>query len=316
MPLNIIEDEKQFYREYIKQLREQTKVAISIHGISDEHRIEIENGLREFLAAEVIKQAHDELRARGVSEEFLDKGDFRSSLKGLPLPEKDRRILEAKVRQLALRMRLPRDGGDGGGNGPDPGDGVEPPRRAWRPPSGTISQTLGDESCICVAPRGNPGFLENPPGHENSLSGVNPLPALPAGKDFMNIFVLLWGWTPTLFSGPYYGPVGALLLRVEPGAPFGIGPSQMQVGLASEVQWAKEIFAWNLCEGKLASVQQNGPNSTPRFMLLTNECHGADTIVFAKPQLGGVWGDVANFEVTLFWTVFGGRRLTFTWKLD
>jgi hypothetical protein len=105
MTLRVIDDEKELYREYRNFLREQSKIAISIYDVSDEDKLQIENALQELLTAEVIKQAHDELRARGVSDEFLDERDLRSSLDELPLPERDRRILEAKVRQLARRMR-------------------------------------------------------------------------------------------------------------------------------------------------------------------------------------------------------------------
>jgi hypothetical protein len=105
MTLRVIDDEKELYREYRNFLREQSKIAISIYDVSDEDKLQIENALQELLTAEVIKQAHDELRARGVRDEFLDERDLRSSLDELPLPERDRRILEAKVRQLARRMR-------------------------------------------------------------------------------------------------------------------------------------------------------------------------------------------------------------------
>jgi hypothetical protein len=30
----------------------------------------------------------------------------------------------------------------------------------------------------------------------------------------------------------------------------------------------------------------------------------------------GFWGTRANFDFQLFWTVFGGKRLTFTWVTD
>ncbi len=144
------------------------------------------------------------------------------------------------------------------------------------------------------------------------LSGLNPLPSPAAGSNFITLAIILfvnniWGKT---FSGDL------LKLQVDPGAPFGIASDEMQVGLATQVSWAKEIYAWNASRGKLASVKQNGPNLTPSFMLLKQGCDGAQTIVFTKPQRFGVWADVANFDPALFWTVFGGRRLTFTWLTD
>jgi hypothetical protein len=306
MTLRVTTDEKGFYEEYRNLLSEQSKIAVSIHDVPDEDRVQIENALQELLAAEVIKQAHDQLRARGVSDEFLDESNLRSSLSGLPLSESDRSILEAKVRLLARRMRQHQQDPrylqiEGGGYE----DGTErpPPKR---PPLGTIQQAsfAPGHICICMA-TGVPGTVQ-------SLSGNNPLPAPPPGRNFLTIAVFL---TVNTILGPRFSG-DTLRLIVEPGAPFGIGPSEMQVGLASTVTWAKEIYAWNLCRGKVASVSQSGPNTTPSFMLLTRGCNGADTIVFTKPQFLGIWADVANFDFTLFWTVFGGRRLTFTWLTD
>lgn len=307
MTLDIIGHERELYRFYTDQLREQSRIAISISDAPEEDRLQIENGIQELFTAEAIKLAHDQLRARGVSNDFLDESGLRSSLEGLPLPGRDHSILEAKVRLLARTMMLPRDG-DGGidvGDGEDPGD--DPGRRPHkRSPLGTIKQAShqSGHTCICMA--------TGIPGTTQSLSGVNPLPSPPAGQTSITIAVFLF--VSTIFGSKFSGD--ALRLVVEPGAGFGVGPGQMLVGLATTVNWAKEIYAWNLCRGKLASVHQSGPNTTPSFMLLTRGCDGADTIIFTKPQFGGVWADVANFDFTLFWTVFGGRRLTFTWITD
>jgi hypothetical protein len=51
-------------------------------------------------------------------------------------------------------------------------------------------------------------------------------------------------------------------------------------------------------------------------MRLQRGCDGTDTIVFRKPGFLGIWDNIANFDFALFWTVFGGRRLTFTWIGD
>ena len=107
-----------------------------------------------------------------------------------------------------------------------------------------------------------------------------------------------------------------LRLVIEPGAQFGLRAGQMLVGLATTVSWAKEIYAWNLCRGKLASVHQDSANSVPSYMLLEQGCEGADTIIFTKPQFGGVWADVSNFDFIQFWSKFSGMRLTFTWIAD
>jgi hypothetical protein len=300
--LRVIKDDKELYNQYRESLRERSKIAISIQGATHEHRIQIENALQELLTAEVIKLAHDDLRARGISDELLDERGLRSSLEGVPLPERDRTILESKVRRLARRMRMPQDGADGGrepGEG-EPGEVGKPSHQ--RPDFGTFAQHVSGPICLCA--------VANMPGTTLSLSGITTTP--PAGSTSVTIGVFLqidnvWG---RVFSGD------ALRLIVEPGSAFGITQSQMQVGLASEVNWAKEIYAWNLCMGKIASVDQAGPNPVPSFMLLMQGCGGADTIVFTKPQFGGYWADVSNFEPSQFWPVFGGMRLTFTWVTD
>jgi hypothetical protein len=43
---------------------------------------------------------------------------------------------------------------------------------------------------------------------------------------------------------------------------------------------------------------------------------GADTIVFRKPKLFGIWWDVCRFPNDQFWRVFGGKVATFTWFRD
>jgi hypothetical protein len=312
LTLRIIEHDRELYEGYTRLLRERARLPITIRreetDFSEDERQQIESALQDLLAAELIRYAHDRLRASGVSEDLLPRSDLRTSLKGVPLPETDQRVMEAKVRQLAFRMEL-RDGGGGRVDGGGGGNGEPEPERVGRPlPAGygSILQTSHAFSPVCIC------MATGIPGTTQSLSAVNPLPAPPPGRSFITIGVSLfvsniWGST---FSGD------TLLLRVDPGAAFGIGPGQMQVGLASSVSWAKEIYAWNLCRGRLASVHQSGPNSTPSFMMLTRGCNGADTIIFTKPQFGGIWADVANFDFTLFWTVFGGRRLTFTWLTE
>jgi hypothetical protein len=273
-----------------------------MHNVSDEHKNQIANALQEMLAAEVIKQAHQDLRARGVREEFLDETGLRSSLQELPLPEGYHPVFEARIRQLAMRMKRR----ENGGGGPDLGDGDEgPPVKPHRRTSGgtgTILQPLGDPGCLACAVTGVPGTMVD-------LSGNNPLPAPPQGQTTITMAVIL---TVNTIFGKEFSDALRLVVDFASGLPS----NQMLVGLASEVNWAKEIYAWNMCFGTLASVHQSGKNSNASFMLLKDECGGAETIVFTKPQTLGVWADVANFQPSLFWTVFGGKKLTFTWIVD
>jgi hypothetical protein len=301
-PLRVIKDDKELYNCYRDSLRERSKVAISIHGGTDEHRAQIENALQEMLTTEVIKLAHDDLRARGVSDDFLDERGLRSSLEGVRLPQRDRTILESKVRVLARRMMIRQDDTEGGW---DPGEGGKTKPSHPSAPSGTIEQQVdgpGGPMCLCV--------VGNMPGTTISLSGIPT--TFPAGQNSLTIGVPLqiqnfWGTVP---SGDF------LKLVLEPGAAFSLDADQMLVGLASDVGWAKKVYAYNFCLGELSSVFQAGPNPVPNFMLLMKGCGGADTIVFAKPQAFGIWADVSNLEPSQFWSVLGGKRLTFTWVGD
>jgi hypothetical protein len=301
MPLSLFKDDKEFYSLYRNAIREQSTLPISIHNVPHRGRDQIQDAIQDLFSAEVIKLAHDALRTRGVSEDLLDETGLRSSLDETSLAAKDRRILEAKIRQLARQTMLPRRRANGGADPEDRDDDDRPP--AQHAGSGTIQQashSAGD-TCICMA--------TGVPGDTQDLSGLNPLPPPPTGQNFITIAVLLFH--------PVYGSVSDWLrLKVEDGAPFGLGASDMLVGLASEVDWAKEIVSWNLCRGRLASVYQAQASASPNFMQLKRGCDGADTILFKKPTFLGLWGTVGNFDFQLFWTVFGGKRLTFTWVFD
>lgn len=285
------EDDIAPYRNYARLLGEHTRLYFSISGVEDNDRQLIENALQELFSAEITRQAQDELRARGLVDELFEEGTLRTSLEGVPLSGRDQIIWEAKVRQLAQIMRMPRNGGDGGF--PDP-----PEKGPTQPPKKQASSVSGNV-CICLA--------TSIPGTEQNLVSFSPLPL---GIYTTTIFLFVNNIFGRAFSGD------TLKLTVEPGAPFGIGPNEMKVGLASRTNWAKEIYAWNLCKGKLASVHQSGPSGVANYMLLTRGCNGADTIVFTKPQFGGVWADVANVSGSGFWPVFEGRQLTFTWLTD
>lgn len=300
MPLSVVENEKEFYAQYRNTLREQSRLPISIHNVSDQPGDPIQDAVQN-LSAEVIKLAHDTLRTRGINEDLLDETDLRSSLDKTSLPAEDRRILEAKIRQLARQTVPPRRRANGGADPEDPdGDTRPPARHAELGRIQQASRTAG-HTCICMA-TGVPGFTQD-------LSGLNPLPAPPAGQNFVTIAVIL--------VHPLWGNVmAALELKIEDGVPFGLGSSDMLVGLASKVDWAKEIVSWNLCRGQLASVFQAQASGSPNFMQLERGCDGADTILFRMPSFFGIWGTVGNFDFQLFWTVFGGKRLTFTWIAD
>lgn len=167
---------------------------------------------------------------------------------------------------------------------------------------------------VCVCASGVPGDRIGITAEDIrwSVDGVwTPPPSPPAksGEDFWVIAVYLDS-----------APFNAARLILRNGATFDppVPRNQVLVGLANATEWAKEIWAENLCSGRTGSVYQEGPNGTPRRMLLTMPAcrEGADTIVFRKPGLWGTWHDVGHFPPELFWQAFGGTVADFTWTFD
>jgi hypothetical protein len=108
-----------------------------------------------------------------------------------------------------------------------------------------------------------------------------------------------------------------LLMTIDDGSPMGLRPDVVLVRLVIETKWAKEITAWNTCSnagvGKLTATQTNGaPVSLRVFKFLG----GTSTLVFRKPKFAGWWTDLFHFDPQQFWTVLGGKVVTFTWKKD
>jgi hypothetical protein len=290
MSIWIAENEAEIYRGYGSHLMKLPPATVTFSGLDlpVEEQRRISTAIRELLTAETIRREHALLRSQGVDGKLMDDGGLRTSLDDLGLPPEISKELAAKVRMLVPQPRPPKEG-----------DGSTSRQRLPLPDQVLSAEQPLNAGCIKMA--------TGVPGTTQSLSALKPLTQLPA-----TIAVLL-------MVNDIFGPVwsgDALRLRVESGSQFGIRPDQIQVGLASSVGWAKEIYAWSLVFGKLASVHQNGPNQTPSFMLLEKGCTGADTIVFTKPQFAGVWADVANFDVADFWTVFAGTKMTFIWIRD
>jgi len=137
------------------------------------------------------------------------------------------------------------------------------------------------------------------PGQILPLDNLNPLPPLPPGET-------------ELLIGVFLPAPDTLRLRVALNV---VKTEQMIVGLATEVWWAKEIVAWSNTTGRTVSVFSENHNTNPNFMTIDQS--QVATIVFRKPVLfPWWWWDLANLDQNLFWTVFGGHRLTFTWVRD
>jgi hypothetical protein len=290
MSIHVMQDERDFYEKFTNHLREQTELTFAIHGVPDEETPQIKDALQERLTAEVISLEHEKLRARGVSDEFLDASDLRPTLKELPLPEKERTLLEAKIHRVAKQITSREAGGS-----PEAGTERPPPAQlleqrslepivhfshTWQSPD-----TMAD-TCICASTF---------PGTYNSLSNIYPLPPYPPGINYLKIACYLKGLPRD----------NMLYLRVEP---FSSRREEMEVGLASEVEWHREIRAWHLCNGTVASVQHPSPSTNPKYMRLQRGCDGPHTLMFSD----GFW-NFSYFDDKQFWSVFGGKKLTFYW---
>jgi hypothetical protein len=306
MTMRVVQEEKEIYRGYAELLCELSRVNFTIQGIPEANRGQIERGLQEMLTGEITRLSFEKLRANGVRGEWLDNRPLRTSLDGLPLPAADCRVLEEKVRQMAARMHPP----DGVGDGFDDDDGGErrqPQQRHTQPAGSVTYQKLshsGERYCMCA--------VSAAPGAEMPLGDHFPLPLPAPGKKA--VMMALYLFVYTIFGMRHTGD--ALRVIVEDGAAHGLANDEMLVGLSTKVNWPKEIVAWSFCQGKVASVYQGIKDSHAAYMLLKKGCHGADTIVFSKPQFLGGWTDVAHFETRLFWEVFRGKRVTFTWLTD
>jgi hypothetical protein len=334
MTSHAIEDERDFYEKYTHHLREQVKPEVLLHGIPDEEKPQIKDAIQELFAAEVINLAHEELRARGVRDELLlnARGALRLTLKNLPLPEKDHTILEAKVRQLARQTRT--------------SPAVVAPEISTGPPSPAqflehrslepilqFSHDLQPSDVIHEDPVFNQPI--EPSGHPIEPSGHDdPGKHHPHGTHQPHDTAspsCVCAWVggmpgPSFFSSvplPHSGGYNALYLPpggesvlkvyVEHGV---YGRDEMQVGLANETKWAKQIISWHPCSGKLASSYAEKGDGI-RYMRLENRgCYAPYTIVFRKPKFLGLWVDVAHWDPKQFWHYLGGKRTTFVWAVE
>jgi hypothetical protein len=317
MNIRVLQNEKELYQDYTTLFQERFQLTMSIHGFPDETNNEIQKGIKEMFNGEMARLAHNELRARGVPEELLDEINLRSSLEDLPIPETDRGILEARLRQLAINSMSQKEPDNpwlfplGGGSVWLPAGGVPMPGTYNNVPSparNTINYAVNG-TCYCMATGPIPGYP--------ITSDMETIPSpTPPRVDITLIFYLnsyidlSYGTRLSCFSGD------VLVARVESGAPYGVKADEMEVGLTTRVEWAKEIQAWSICRGAIASVKQERRNSTPAYMKLKNECRGADTILFNKPGWFGKWWTVSHLDPSQFWKLFGGMRLTFDWRFD
>ena len=284
-----IKNDRDLLDRYVTSVRENPPLAVSLHGLGEGDGADgIATRVQEFATAELLRAKFQRLHESGYVKDDAIPHVGRPSLEDLPFTDEQKDGLEEKIHNLIRGMTSEEPALNGGR---DPGDERPThPGGGTRPVGGTgsIDQSLGQGACVCVA--------SSIPGSNLSLSG----------------------FTPTLGTaiGVIVGSHDALKLELSDGASKGLGSSDMLVGLATTVSWAKQIMAWNCRRGRIAAVFQERTNNVPSFMSLTKDCNGTDTIVFSKPAFLGVWIDLAHFDITLFWNLFGGKVLKFTWTVD
>jgi hypothetical protein len=118
----------------------------------------------------------------------------------------------------------------------------------------------------------------------------------------------------------------ALLVRVDDGRPLNLMANQMRITLVSLVPYwigrpdGKEIGAWdNLYKSYTSYITTWGGNTSPVSMTITRRasCEGApDTIVLRKAKFAGVLSDMYYVDLNNFWSMWGGKSITFTWLAD
>jgi len=97
-------------------------------------------------------------------------------------------------------------------------------------------------------------------------------------------------------------------------------PDEMIIGLRTDMEWPKELEAYNYCHGRQYAVYQDGPSGVAIEMRITKPggCGMGltDTIVFRKPKFLGIWTSVGWINSSNFWAAAGGHRITFRWFAD
>lgn len=150
---------------------------------------------------------------------------------------------------------------------------------------------------VCMAST-NDGAL---PGGKQSLDELVANPPDPT-----RTWVMAWYWPP--------GENADDTFKIEIETAPGLTKDEVIVGLATRVDWAKEIVAWNACTGAVSRLHQAINGALPVEMRVRRI--DAHTLVFRKPKLFGVWTDIIHLNTEQFWNVFGGKKVTFTWMRD
>ncbi len=311
MWMRLIKDENEMYdilEEQIAQLKIKPYLNVSIKGLdlSDEDAARIKSQIQQMVTpdlvkyqqarlqeakikhkppratAELVKHEKAKLRKAKVKKlQVIDRNTINVSLKGLPLPDEDTKRLESQIQQMVKRML---------------------PREIPEPKDSEISENSPEVKvydCAVFV------YLCYPPGATIPLNDLIPEPPHP-GRNYYLVAMFLP--LDDCF------PEDWLVMKVEDGAPFGLDPNEALVGLINNTEWAKEIWAWGEGIGTVSWIGQDTTSYNPVWMTISPDV--TDTIFFKKARLFGLMGDMYNFDRGNFWTVFLGKRVTFTWMLD
>jgi hypothetical protein len=184
------------------------------------------------------------------------------------------------------------------GNGVEPGLGGVGPAGLHTPPCVCVHVGLGGDRIG--------GWFATPPWF---ASGAWTPPPPATGRDFWRVGVLL-------DSAPFN--TGVFTLRDGATANPPLARTETLIGLTNATSWAKQIWATNLCSGRVKSVFQRGTNAIAHQMpLIRLSCRqGIDTLEFSKPGFFGAWHDVGHIPPEEFWKHFGGTWAIFDWQVD
>ena len=238
-----------------------------------------DDGTTQQIAELVREQITSSGETRGASgKPILLKRVHDVSVAGLQLPRADAEALTASI-DARLQQLLPVTEQE-----PDALQDTHEPMSTRQRLSGAVSGV-----CVCAG---------NSPGSEYPVVD----PRTVAGNP------------PYTFALYFYEDI--LRMRIEDDAT--ISRCQMLVGLSSEVEWAKEIAGWHLCNGQVASVSTSDANRGPNYMLLQRaECNaGVHTILFKKTKVLGFMTGMYVLDLNTFWPFLGGKKVTFTWVSD
>jgi hypothetical protein len=117
----------------------------------------------------------------------------------------------------------------------------------------------------------------------------------------------------TILVVPPSGDV--LTLEVFPSTTRTLPPNEVRVGLATGVDWAKQIVAWTVCPPHHHQYVRRDSKGLAQWMTVTR-ADNIDLLVFRKPKIFGTWFDIFHFDMNEFIDTFGGRFNRFTWHYD